>query len=155
MRVSSFPFVAAGVAAGLVACTKPAGTAANTTRFPMATVATMPAGPTPGTMAVGTAHVVVLYNVPKDTAAFEKYYAGTHLPLLNANAKEIGYTHAELVKFTTSLDGQAPMYYRKAEMWFSSMAALKKGLATPGFQKVAGDLPNFATGGVVGLIGTE
>ena len=75
--------------------------------------------------------------------------------ILNANAKEIGYTRAHLVKFTTGLDGKAPMYYRKAEMVWPSMDALQKGIATPGFKKVAGDLPNFATGGIVGLIGAE
>ncbi len=101
------------------------------------------------------AHFVVLYNMPKDTAAFETYYAKTHLPLLAANAKEIGFTKGVLVKFTSTLDGKPPTYYRKAELTFSSMAALKTGLATPGFQKVAGDLPNFATGGLVALIGEE
>src|SRR6187399_1850126 len=34
--------------------------------------------------------VTVLYNHPKDAAAFEKYYSGTHLPILFANKKEIG-----------------------------------------------------------------
>jgi uncharacterized protein (TIGR02118 family) len=101
------------------------------------------------------AHLVVLYNFPKDTAAFEKYYAQTHLPLLAANAKEIGFTKGVLVKFTSTLDGKPPTYYRKAELTFSSMAALKTGLATPGFKKIGDDLPNFATGGLVALIGEE
>jgi hypothetical protein len=69
---------------------------------------TAPAGP--------AAIVTVIYNTPKDTAAFEKYYRDVHLPL---------------------------------------MAALKKGIATPGFKKVAGDLPNFATGGLDGLVAVE
>ena len=99
--------------------------------------------------------MVVLYNFPKDTAAFEKYYAATHLPIVDANAKEIGFTRAKYVKFTTGLDGKAPAFYRKAELVFSSMQALQKGIATPGFKKVGDDLPNFATGGVVGLIGEE
>jgi uncharacterized protein (TIGR02118 family) len=99
--------------------------------------------------------VVVLYNPPKDPAAFEKYYAATHLPLLHANAKEIGYTKAEFVKFASALDGAAAPLYRKAELTFASMDALKKGIATNGFKKVAGDLGNFATGGVTALIGDE
>jgi uncharacterized protein (TIGR02118 family) len=101
------------------------------------------------------AHAVVLYNPPKDPAAFEKYYNGTHLPLLYANAKEIAYTKAEFVKFTSSADGSAPSLYRKAELTFASMDALKKAMATPGMKKVAGDLGNFATGGVTVLIGEE
>src|SRR3989441_1589149 len=34
--------------------------------------------------------VIVLYNQPKDTAAFEKYYAEKHVPLFAAHAQEIG-----------------------------------------------------------------
>jgi uncharacterized protein (TIGR02118 family) len=102
-----------------------------------------------------SAHVVVLYNPPKDTAAFERYYAATHLPLLYASAAEIGYTKVEFVKFTAGLDGSAPSLYRKAELTFASMDALKKGTATNGFKKVAGDLANFATGGVTAFIGDE
>jgi uncharacterized protein (TIGR02118 family) len=101
------------------------------------------------------AHVVVLYNPPQDPAAFERYYAATHLPLLYANAPEIGYTSATFVKFSAGLDGTAPTLYRKAELIFPSMDALKKGTATNGFKKVAGDLANFATGGVTAFVGDE
>jgi uncharacterized protein (TIGR02118 family) len=101
------------------------------------------------------AHVIVLYNPPKDPAAFERYYAATHLPLLYANAAEIGYTRAEFVKFTAGLDGSAPALYRKAELTFASMDALKKGTSTDGFKKVGGDLANFATGGVSVYVGDE
>ena len=102
-------------------------------------------------MAIAT----VIYKQPKDTAAFEKYYAETHVPLVAANQQEIGFTKAELTKFESNLDGSAPALYRQAELYFPSMDALKKGTATPGFKKVAGDLPNFATGGLDGLIAVE
>jgi uncharacterized protein (TIGR02118 family) len=99
--------------------------------------------------------VTVIYKQPKDTAAFEKYYAETHVPLVGANQAEIGFTKAELTRFDSNLDGSAPALYRQAELYFTSMAALEKGTATPGFKKVAGDLPNFATGGLDGLIAVE
>jgi uncharacterized protein (TIGR02118 family) len=99
--------------------------------------------------------VTVIYKQPKDTAAFEKYYAETHLPLVGANQQEIGFTRAELTRFDSNLDGSAPALYRQAELYFPSMEALKKGTATAGFKKVAGDLPNFATGGLDGLIAVE
>jgi uncharacterized protein (TIGR02118 family) len=99
--------------------------------------------------------VTVLYKQPKDTAAFEKYYAESHLPLVAANQQEIGFTKAELTKFESNLDGSPPALYRQAELYFPSMAALEKGTATAGFKKVAGDLPNFATGGLDGLIAVE
>ncbi len=99
------------------------------------------------------AHLVVLYNAPKDPGAFERYYAATHLPLLDANARSIGHTKAEFVKFASAVDGSAPSFYRKAELTFESMDALRRGLASEGFKKVGGDLGNFATGGFVALIG--
>jgi uncharacterized protein (TIGR02118 family) len=96
--------------------------------------------------------VTVLYIAPKDTAAFERYYADTHLPLVEANQKEIGFVRADLTRFVSTADGKKPTYYRQAELYFNSMDDLKKGTATPGFKKVADDLANFATGGVTGMI---
>jgi uncharacterized protein (TIGR02118 family) len=99
--------------------------------------------------------VTVIYKQPKDTAAFEKYYAETHIPLVGANQQEVGFTKAELTKFASNVDGSAPALYRQAELYFPSMAALKKGTATPGFKKIAGDLGNFATGGLDALVAVE
>lgn len=99
--------------------------------------------------------VIVLYNQPKDTAAFEKYYAAKHLPLLASHTQEIGATRGELVKFAATIDGQRPAFYRMADLRFESRAALEKGIATPGFKAVAADIPNFATGGVIVLIGEK
>ena len=112
------------------------------------------ANPAPAADAAA-AHFVVLYNFPKDTAAVEKYYSTKHLPLLASHAAEIGFTKGELVKFSMSGDGGAPAYYRKAELTFASMAALKTGTATPGFKAVVADLANFATGGATVVIGVE
>ena len=97
--------------------------------------------------------VVVLYNQPKDTAAFERYYAEKHVPLFASHAQEIGVTRAELVKFAATIDGQRSTLYRMADLRWESRAALERGIATPGFKAVAADLANFATGGVTVLIG--
>jgi uncharacterized protein (TIGR02118 family) len=99
--------------------------------------------------------VVVLYNQPKDTAAFERYYAATHVPLFASHAKEIGVTRTELVKFATTIDGKPPTLYRMADLRWESRAALERGIATPGFKAVGADLANFATGGVTILIGQK
>ncbi len=99
--------------------------------------------------------VIVLYNQPKDTTAFEKYYAEKHVPLFASHAQEIGVTRVELVKFPATIDGQRPALYRMADLRFESRAALEKGIATAGFQAVAADLANFATGGVTVLIGQK
>ena len=109
----------------------------------------------PATPAGPAAIVTVIYNHPKDTAAFEKYYRDVHLPLVSANQQEIGFTRADLTRFTSNLDGKKPTYYRQAELYFPSLDAARKGMATEGFKKVGDDLANFATGGLTGLVATE
>lgn len=126
---------------------KPAEKAAQPAADTAAMAAPAPAGP--------QAIVTVIYNQPKDTAAFEKYYSATHLPLVSANQKEIGFTKAELTKFTSTLDGKKPPFYRQAELYFNSLDDAKKGMGTPGFKKVGDDLANFATGGLIGMVAVE
>lgn len=117
----------------------------------LAAACSKPAAPPPGVQWA----VTVLYNQPKDTAAFEKYYAEKHVPLFASHAQEIGVTRAELIKFSATIDGQRPALYREADLRWDSRAALEKGIATPGFKAVAADLANFATGGVTVLIGAK
>jgi uncharacterized protein (TIGR02118 family) len=104
--------------------------------------------------ATPAAIVTVIYNTPKDSAAFEKYYASTHVPLVVANKNENGFQRADLTKFSSTLDGKKPTFYRQAELYFDSMDDLQKGVATPGFKKVADDLKNFASGGLIGMVAT-
>ncbi len=99
--------------------------------------------------------LIVLYNQPKDTAAFEKYYAEKHLPLLASHAQEIGATRGELVRFSPSADGKPAPIYREADLRWDSQEARDKGMATAGFKAVAGDIPVFATGGFTVLLGTK
>ena len=109
----------------------------------------------PAAPAGAAAIVTVIYNHPKDTAGFEKYYREVHLPLVSASQQEIGFTRADLTKFTGNLDGKKPTYYRQAEPYFPSLEAARKGMATEGFKKVGDDLANFATGGLTGLVAVE
>jgi len=99
--------------------------------------------------------VIVLYNQPKDTAAFEKYYAETHRPLFASHAQEIGVTRVELIRFSPSADGKPAPIYREADLRWDSQEARDKGMATAGFKAVAGDLPVFATGGFTVLLGQK
>ena len=112
------------------------------------------ARPQPATPGVQWA-VIVLYNQPKDTAAFEKYYAEKHVPLVAAHAQEIGVTRAELIKFAPAPDGKPAAIYRAADLRWDSKDAMEKGLATPGFKAVVGDLPTFATGGFTVMMGIK
>lgn len=110
---------------------------------------------TPTGGASPTAALVVLYNFPRDTAAFERYYNETHIPLLRRHAQEIGIGRAVFMKFDQTVDGKKATHYRKAELWFPSEDAMKKGMETAGFKAVAGDLPKFSTNGQTILISHE
>jgi uncharacterized protein (TIGR02118 family) len=88
--------------------------------------------------------LVVLYNEPKDPAHFRKYYVETHLPLVSKlpNLRASRY----------SLDvkplgpGKAPFCVFEAE--FDNEAALMAALGSKEGKAVAGDVPNYASGGV-------
>src|SRR5919107_2385605 len=75
-----------------------------------------------GSMAI----VTVLYNQPKDTAAFEKYYATRHIPLVQANQREIGFVRADLTKFSSTADGKKPPFYRQVGLFLKTMGELQK-----------------------------
>ena len=89
--------------------------------------------------------LTVLYGHPTNPAAFEKYYAETHMPIAD---QITGYTRVELSKALPGADGARPAFYRMAEFWFESAAAMQACMATPAAQATAADLANFATGGV-------
>jgi uncharacterized protein (TIGR02118 family) len=130
----------------MAACSKPAQKpAADTTA----------AAPAPPPKPEPMAFVAVIYKQPKSPAAFEQYYWSKHIPFVNEKQAEVGFVSAELTKFDATLDGKKPTYYRQAVLWFNNMADLEKGIATPGFKAIGDDLPHFATGGLIGLIGEE
>ncbi|AWW00356.1 EthD family reductase [Arcticibacterium luteifluviistationis] len=95
--------------------------------------------------------LTVLYGHPTDPAAFESYYATTHMPLVG-KIKEI--EKAETTMFLDEADGSKPAYYRMAELWFSSIEELQAGMGSPEGQATARDIANFATGGVTLLTGS-
>ena len=91
------------------------------------------------------AKIVALYKTPKDTAAFDRYYFATHVPL----AKKL----PGLRKYDVSDGGAhgpegASPYHLVATLAFDSLAAIQSALGSPEGQTVAADLANFADGGV-------
>jgi len=143
------PFVVLSLVAA-AACSRPAdkpAAAADTTTVPAAA----PAPPPPPEP---RAIVTVLYKWPKSPTAFEKYYP-THLKIVGDGQAEIGFVRADLTKFDSNLDGSGAAEYRQAELCFPSMDVLKKGTKTEAFKKVGDDFKNFATGGLVGMIGEQ
>lgn len=97
----------------------------------------------------GYIKITVLYGAPKDPAAFEKYYAESHMPMVYAVK---GIAHIELAKLLPAPDGKAPPYYRITELWFQSPQALQAVTSTAEWQKIVADVPNFASGGATILV---
>jgi len=93
--------------------------------------------------------LTVLYGQPKDAAAFEKYYAQSHMPLAQ---KVQGVRRVELAKVTGTPDGKPSQFYRTAELYFDDGKHLHAVMATEAMQKTVADLANFATGGVTVLV---
>jgi uncharacterized protein (TIGR02118 family) len=89
--------------------------------------------------------LLVLYNEPKDPAHFRKYYVEKHLPL----ASKIPGLRASRYTFDVKPlgPGIAP-YFCIFEGEFDSETGLMDALASKEGQAVAGDVPNYASGGV-------
>lgn len=89
------------------------------------------------------AQLVVLYKTPTDAAAFDAYYAKTHIGL----AKKIpGLRKYEISQ--GSIASPAPTgVYLVATLTFDSLAAIQSALGSAEGQAAAGDVANFATGG--------
>jgi uncharacterized protein (TIGR02118 family) len=88
--------------------------------------------------------LTVLYGHPDDPAAFEEYYANTHLPLVEKMPNLQRYEAARVVAMP---DGSEPPYYRIFKGYYEDMEQLGSSLSTPEGQAAANDIPNFATGG--------
>ncbi len=90
------------------------------------------------------ATLLVHYKTPKDPAAFDKYYAATHIPL----AKKIpGLRSYRVSKGVVGTPAGASDIHMVATLTFDSLTALQAGLGSPEGAAAAGDLPNFASGG--------
>jgi uncharacterized protein (TIGR02118 family) len=91
------------------------------------------------------AKVIAMYKRPTDTAAFDRYYFDTHVPI----AKKIhGLRQYEVTTGpVATLQGESP-YYLVAVLTFDSMTAVRAALASPEGQATAADFVNFATAGV-------
>lgn len=91
------------------------------------------------------AKVLALYKTPKDTAAFDRYYHATHVPL----AKKIpGLKKYEISKGPVATPAGPSGLHLVAVLEFESAASVQTALASPEGQATAGDLANFADGGV-------
>jgi uncharacterized protein (TIGR02118 family) len=89
---------------------------------------------------------MVLYGHPPKPDEFEKYYLGTHMPLV---AQIKGARKMEAAKCLPQADGSPPAFFRIFEMWFDSPEQMSAVFATPEGVKVREDLKNFTEGTTV------
>jgi uncharacterized protein (TIGR02118 family) len=93
--------------------------------------------------------LVVAYGRPENQDEFDSYYASTHTPLTE---KIPGLRRFEAGKVLGTPDGSEAPYYFLAELSFDDMEAFQSALGSPEGQAAAGDVPNFASGGVTMMI---
>ena len=88
--------------------------------------------------------LLVLYNEPKDPAHFRKHYVETHVPL----AHKLPGLKTASYSFDAKPLGPGKPPFCVFEADFESEAALMSALGSAEGKAVAGDVPNYASGGV-------
>ena len=90
------------------------------------------------------AEILVLYKTPKDPAAFDRYYAETHIPLAK---KMPGLRKYQVSKGSVATPAGPSDVYLVAILTFDNMAAIQSAFGSAEGKAAAADLPKFATGG--------
>ena len=88
--------------------------------------------------------LLVLYNQPRDPAAFNRYYFATHVPLAQKIPRLRTYIVSREAPRTLG-SGTGP--HLVAELHFDSAQDLDAALASPQGEAAKADLQNFADGG--------
>jgi uncharacterized protein (TIGR02118 family) len=90
------------------------------------------------------AQIVVTYKMPKDAAAFDKYYAETHIPLAK---KMPGLRKFQVSQGTVATPAGTSGVHLMAILTFDDMAAVQAAFGSPEGKAAAADVPKFASGG--------
>ncbi len=90
------------------------------------------------------AQVVVTYKTPKDPAAFDKYYAETHIPLAS---KMPGLRKYQISQGPVVSPAGSSGIHLIATLTFDNMAAVQAAFGSAEGKAAAADVANFATGG--------
>ncbi len=91
------------------------------------------------------ARLLVLYKMPKDPAAFDRYYFDKHVPI----AKKLpGLRRYEVSRGPVATPAGASNVHLVATLHFDDMAAIQNAFASAEGQAAAADVQTFASGGV-------
>uniref|UniRef100_Q07I21 Ethyl tert-butyl ether degradation EthD n=1 Tax=Rhodopseudomonas palustris (strain BisA53) TaxID=316055 RepID=Q07I21_RHOP5 len=91
------------------------------------------------------AQLVVIYKTPQDPAAFDAYYAATHIPLAQ---KLPGLRDYQISKGPVASPVGDSGVHLIATLTFDDLGAIQSAFASPEGKAAAGDVPKFASGGV-------
>jgi uncharacterized protein (TIGR02118 family) len=94
---------------------------------------------------MATAKIVVLYPPPADMDAFERAYNDEHVQM--AETQITGMSRIVFTRMTGAVGGGKSAFHRMAEIYFPSLDALNKSLASESTQKVAGHAVSISNGG--------
>jgi len=95
--------------------------------------------------------LIVLYNTPEDTDAFEAHYRDVHMPIVSRYPNLRGTRLSKLA----GVGGREAAYYLMAEMVFDTAADLDEALSSEPGAASAKDLRNFAGAGATMLIAPD
>ena len=90
------------------------------------------------------AKLLVLYKTPTDAAAFDQYYAETHIPIAKKLPGLRGY---EISRGPVASPGGDSGIHLIATLTFDNVAAIQAAFASPEGQAAGADVQKFATGG--------
>jgi len=95
--------------------------------------------------------LIVLYNTPEDTDAFEAHYRDVHMPIVSRYPNLRGTRLSKLA----GVGGREAAYYLMAEMVFDTAADLDEALSSEPGAASAKDLRNFAGAGATMFIAPD
>ena len=95
--------------------------------------------------------LLVLYNTPEDTHAFDAHYRDVHAPIVSR------YPNLRDVRLSklAGVGGRESAYYLMAEMVFDSATDLDAAIMSEPGAASAKDLRNFASAGVTMFIAPD
>ena len=96
-----------------------------------------------------TAHLLILYPIPTDTAKFDRAYRDEHLPY--AGPKLVGATGVA-TKRVVGPGFAPPPYHLMSDVSFPTLDALKACAASEGGKQALGHAASISSGGAPMLI---
>ena len=94
--------------------------------------------------------LTALYPTPSDAAAFDAYYFGVHVPLVE---RLPGALRCEVLKIGATVYGSPAPYYVEADTWFESEEAMLAAFGSPEGLALAADAGNFESAGAIVFVG--